>query len=239
MLVVGCRRSVGVLVASVYGVVAVAQMEALRAAGVTGTAPANAGAITKFVSTITDNALWMIGTIATLAVVVIGGLFFFGHSRAQDYAAKILIGAVIIVVRAGHRGVSALRLAVRRCRRRGAARDLRRGDRGRCWPRGGGAAPSAHAADLFPVDDWLGSGLKAAGDVVLGPLKVGAEEIARLLVTIVGALADLLVPKSLVKRGPGRDPVAGASSRRSARRSIRTGRRWGCGCRTCSSCGRC
>src|SRR4051812_29238872 len=60
---------------------------------------------------------------------------------------------------------------------------------------------SAHAADLFPVDDWLGSGLKAAGDVVLGPLKVGAGEIARLLVTIVGALADLLVPKSVVKAG--------------------------------------
>ena len=62
-----------------------------------GQAPANAGAITKFVSTITDNALWLIGTIAVLAVVVIGGLFFFGHCRAADYAAKIAIGAVIIV----------------------------------------------------------------------------------------------------------------------------------------------
>src|SRR4051812_31150909 len=60
---------------------------------------------------------------------------------------------------------------------------------------------SAHAADLFPVDDWLGDGLKKAGDVVLGPLKFGAKEIARLLVTIVGALADLLVPKSLVRAG--------------------------------------
>ena len=60
---------------------------------------------------------------------------------------------------------------------------------------------SAHAADLFPVDDWLGGGLKKAGDVVLGPLKFGAEQIARLLVTIVGALADLLVPKSLVRAG--------------------------------------
>ena len=37
--------------------------------------------------------------------------------------------------------------------------------------------------------------------MVLGPLKVGAESIARLLVTIVGALADLLVPKSLVRSG--------------------------------------
>jgi hypothetical protein len=65
------------------------------------------------------------------------------------------------------------------------------------WP-----AP-ANAADLFPVDDWLGDGLKKAGDVVLGPLKLGAKEIAALLATIVGALADLLVPKSLVKAGLG------------------------------------
>src|SRR3954452_19067219 len=59
----------------------------------------------------------------------------------------------------------------------------------------------ANAVDLFPVDDWLGAGIKKAGDVVLGPLKLGAEEIARLLATIVGALADLLVPKSLVRAG--------------------------------------
>src|SRR3954469_2023694 len=60
---------------------------------------------------------------------------------------------------------------------------------------------NASAADLFPVDDWLGSGIKKAGEVALGPLKLGAEEIARLLATIVGALADLLVPKSLVRAG--------------------------------------
>src|SRR4051794_41668393 len=60
---------------------------------------------------------------------------------------------------------------------------------------------SAHAADLFPVDDWVGGGLKKAGEVVFGPLKFGAEQIARLLATIVGALADLLVPKSLVRAG--------------------------------------
>src|SRR4051794_40194842 len=62
---------------------------------------------------------------------------------------------------------------------------------------------SAHAADLFPVDDWIGKGLKSAGDVVLGPLKVGAEQIARLIATMVGALADLLIPKSLVRAGLG------------------------------------
>src|SRR3954468_11255366 len=97
VFLVGCRRSVGLFVASVYGVVALAHMEALRAAGVNGTAPPNAGAIQKFVSAITDNALWLIGTVATLAILIIGGLFFFGHTRAADYAAKIAVGAVIIV----------------------------------------------------------------------------------------------------------------------------------------------
>src|SRR3954452_22030064 len=97
----GCRRSVGLVVASVYGVMALAHAEALRAAGVTGTAPPNAGAITKFVSTMTDDALWLIGTVAVLAILWIGGLFFFGHSRAGDYAAKIAVGALIIICAPG------------------------------------------------------------------------------------------------------------------------------------------
>jgi len=84
------------LVAS-YSLLVMAHADALRAAGVNGEAPGNAGAIKAFVSAITDNALWLIGTVATLAILVIGGLFFFGHSRAADYAAKIAVGAVIIV----------------------------------------------------------------------------------------------------------------------------------------------
>jgi hypothetical protein len=80
-----------------YAQLVMAHAEALRAAGVNGNAPANAGAIKSFVAAITDNALWLIGTVATLAILVIGGLFFFGHSRAADYAAKIAVGAVIIV----------------------------------------------------------------------------------------------------------------------------------------------
>lgn len=100
-VMVGCRQAIGGLLAVAYAALVMAHVEALRAAGVTGQAPANAGAITQFVSTITDNALWLIGTIATLAVLIIGGLFFFGHSRAQDYMARIAIGAVIIVAAPG------------------------------------------------------------------------------------------------------------------------------------------
>lgn len=67
-----------------------------------------------------------------------------------------------------------------------------------------GIAPaSAHAVDLFPIDDWIGDGLKSVGKVVLGPLKLTAGAIAHLLGAIVAALADLLIPKSLVNAGLG------------------------------------
>jgi hypothetical protein len=90
-------RSAAMVLAAVAAACVLEPAHALRAAGVTGRAPTNAAALEKFVSTITDNALWMIGTVAVLSVLVIGGLYFFGHSRAADYAAKIAVGAVIIV----------------------------------------------------------------------------------------------------------------------------------------------
>ena len=80
-----------------YGVLVLAHADALRAAGLNGKAPAGAGALKKFVDLLTANALWAIGTVAVLAILLIGGLFFFGHSRAGDYAAKIAVGAVIVV----------------------------------------------------------------------------------------------------------------------------------------------
>src|SRR4051812_39851082 len=85
----------------VYAALMMAHAQALRAAGVTGKAPPNAATITQFVSTLTDNALWIIGTVSTLSVVVVGGLFFFGHSRAQDYALRIGAGALILVSASG------------------------------------------------------------------------------------------------------------------------------------------
>src|SRR4051794_27978305 len=61
----------------------------------------------------------------------------------------------------------------------------------------------AHAIDLFPLDDLAGSALKEVGGVALGGLKITASTIAQLLGAIVYALADLLIPKSLVKAGVG------------------------------------
>jgi hypothetical protein len=36
-----------------------------------------------------------------LAIVVVGALFFFGHTRAQDYAMKIAAGIALIVLAPG------------------------------------------------------------------------------------------------------------------------------------------
>lgn len=89
------------LLGGAYLALCLAHAGALKAAGITGNAPPNAGPIRKFVDTITSNALWMIGTVSVLAIVVIGGLFFFGHTRAQDYMAKIAIGALIVISAGG------------------------------------------------------------------------------------------------------------------------------------------
>ena len=90
-------RGLAAVAAAAYATLVMAHADALRAAGVTGTAPPNAGAIRKFVDSLADNVLWLFGTTALLAISVIGGLFFIGHSRAGDVAAKVAAGALILV----------------------------------------------------------------------------------------------------------------------------------------------
>ena len=94
-------HALAVLCAAIYAALILAQADALRAAGVTGKAPPNAGAIRKFVAAITDNLLWVIGTVSTLAIVVVGALFFFGYSRAGDLAIRIGVGALFVVCAGG------------------------------------------------------------------------------------------------------------------------------------------
>jgi hypothetical protein len=92
---------VALATAGVCAVVVLAHSDALRAAGVTGKAPPNAGAIKTFVAEITDNLLWIIGTVSTLAIVIVGALFFFGYSRAGDLAIRIGVGALFVVAAGG------------------------------------------------------------------------------------------------------------------------------------------
>ena len=75
--------------------------DSLRAAGLNGQAPPNGDAFKQFVDTMTDNAIWIIGTVIVLALVVIGSAFALGHSRAQDYAAKVGFGTAVIILAPG------------------------------------------------------------------------------------------------------------------------------------------
>jgi hypothetical protein len=87
--------------AAVYGVEILQHALSLRAAGLNGKAPDNAQEIEKFVSTMTDNALWIVGTVSGLAILVIGCLHFFAHSRAGEYAAKFAMGALVLILMPG------------------------------------------------------------------------------------------------------------------------------------------
>jgi hypothetical protein len=78
-----------------------ASADSLRAAGLNGSPPPNAGAFKGFIDQMSSNALWIIGTSVGLGLLVIGGLFLFGHSRAQDYAAKVAMGVGIIILAPG------------------------------------------------------------------------------------------------------------------------------------------
>jgi hypothetical protein len=90
---------VGTLLVAFGGTEAVT--DSLRAAGLNGEAPPNAGAFKGFIDQMTQNALWIIGTSVALGLLIIGGLFLFGHSRAQDYAAKVAMGVGIIILAPG------------------------------------------------------------------------------------------------------------------------------------------
>jgi hypothetical protein len=97
------RRAIGLgaLGASLGVYVLALQTESLRAAGLNGTPPPNAGEFKSFIGQMTDNAIWIVGTSVLLGLVLIGGLFLFGHSRAQDYAAKVALGVGLIILAPG------------------------------------------------------------------------------------------------------------------------------------------
>ncbi len=97
------RRAIGLGAPSAFlaAYVLSLQVESLRAAGLNGTAPPNAGEFRTFISQMTSNAIWIVGTSVLLGLVLIGGLFLFGHSRAQDYAAKVALGVGLIILAPG------------------------------------------------------------------------------------------------------------------------------------------
>jgi hypothetical protein len=75
-----------------------AEMAALRAAGLNGTAPAGAGAFKQLISTLASNWEWLIGTGVGLILVLIAGLMIAGSMRAPDHLFRVIGGIMLILV---------------------------------------------------------------------------------------------------------------------------------------------
>jgi hypothetical protein len=91
-------RCTTLIAAAVIATPATAQMAALRAAGLNGTAPAGASAFKSLVSTLTSNWEWLIGTGVGLVLVLIAGLMIAGSQRAPDHLFRVVGGIMLILV---------------------------------------------------------------------------------------------------------------------------------------------
>jgi hypothetical protein len=76
----------------------VAQMAALRAAGLNGKAPSGASAFKQLISTLTSNWEWLIGTGVGLVLVLIAGLMIAGSVRAPDHLFRVIGGIMLILI---------------------------------------------------------------------------------------------------------------------------------------------
>jgi hypothetical protein len=82
-------------VAAIAGVLAShGYVHALQAAGAFQGTPITG--VENFINSLKGNLVWLGGTVRALVVVVVGLLFMAGHSRAQDYAIKTIVGLAII-----------------------------------------------------------------------------------------------------------------------------------------------
>ena len=77
---------------------ATAQLHGLKAAGLTGTPPPNAGLITKLIGDLTSNWLWLVGTGVGLVLVLLAGMLAFGSRSAPDVLFRVIAGIGLILV---------------------------------------------------------------------------------------------------------------------------------------------
>ena len=92
------RRTAIAAAAAIAIADAVAQMAALRAAGLNGTAPSGAAAFKTLISTLTSNWEWLIGTGVGLVLVLIAGLMIAGSQRAPDHLFRVIGGIMLILI---------------------------------------------------------------------------------------------------------------------------------------------
>jgi hypothetical protein len=97
MPVASVRRAIG-LAAGVLLAGGRAEVAALRAAGLNGTAPQRAGAFKQLISTLTSNWEWLIGTGVGLVLVLIAGLMIAGSVRAPDHLFRVIGGIMLILI---------------------------------------------------------------------------------------------------------------------------------------------
>jgi magnesium-transporting ATPase (P-type) len=74
------------------------ELAALKAAGLTGTAPSGSGVIRQLISTLTSNWEWLIGTGVGLVLMLIAGLMMFGSQRAPDHLFRVIGGIMLILI---------------------------------------------------------------------------------------------------------------------------------------------
>ncbi len=91
-------RNLTRLAAIALTAIATAQLAALRAAGLNGTAPPHADSFKALITTLTDNWKWLIATGVGLMLVLIAGLLVFGSQRAPDYLFRVIGGVMLIMI---------------------------------------------------------------------------------------------------------------------------------------------
>jgi hypothetical protein len=97
-LVVFALLSVLVAVA-LLGVLSGRHLDALNAAGAFHGTPISG--VQNFVEKLKGYLVWLGATAMSLAIAVIGIMFFAGHSRAHDFAVKTLLGITILASLSG------------------------------------------------------------------------------------------------------------------------------------------
>lgn len=91
--------ALGALLLFALAVLELRGLDALHAAGLTGIAPAHgAGAFRQLISTLQQNAEWLIATGLGLGITLVAGMFLLGSMRAPDYVLRIGMGIAILLV---------------------------------------------------------------------------------------------------------------------------------------------
>jgi hypothetical protein len=74
------------------------ELAALKAAGLTGTAPDGSDAITHLVATLTSNWEWLIATGVGLVLMLLAGMMIFGSQRAPEHLFRVIGGVMLILI---------------------------------------------------------------------------------------------------------------------------------------------